>query len=566
MKRLNSILFISICFVATLKAQPGGNIGQFEINVTDKYKASVGEAVKYTDIPSFEDTAVAKLPVNYKITSQPVEVRFKPEPLQPARIAKIPVEQLYRGMIKAGFGLYGTPLLEGYFNSGRSSTHSYGFWAEHFSTSRGVRDILYDDNGLSTNELGGYFNRFYRDMKWQTRIFGRFDKYSYYGLNEIPEVTGDSSRGEPLENWYRQFGVKSGITQNKAEDLGMLDQLWLEYYLLSDDFNNRENYVDLSSDWTIPVENIDLQLEANLNYYRTVFDLQPYGGQSYFTFQIRPHISTVIKDIVFDFGLNINSNTGSLIDSSLTDTRLYFYPEIKVSYPFVRDVLTAYAGVKGQLQQNTLRHLSDENPFINPRGIFLQPTSTNDVFIGLKGIITSTTSFNVKGGFKSVEDWAIYFRDPFYYSDSAAPGLAVVYDDADIFYVKGELSANVNNRLKIHLDGELRSINTNRLSRAWHVPLFTAGLYLDYTWKRKIRLSPDLTYVGPRKAFDAELNPLVDDDLPAYLRADLKVEYLYNNRISAFVNMYNLFNTPYDIYLGYQAQNINFLMGFAYKF
>ena len=67
-------------------------------------------------------------------------------------------------------------------------------------------------------------------------------------------------------------------------------------------------------------------------------------------------------------------------------------------------------------------------------------------------------------------------------------------------------------------------------------------------------------------AFNQADNPLIDSDLPGYVNANLGVEYLYNSRLSAFINVYNLLNTPYDYYLGYQAQNINVLFGIGYRF
>ncbi len=563
MKRIYYTVLFTIYIQALLKAQSGGNIGQLEISVTNRYKANVGEVIKFTKFPSFKDTTTNKLPVNYGIASRPVKIEHHTKPLKPARIAKVSVEKPYKRMIKGGFGFYTTPLLEAYYNSGSSSTYSYGFWGKHFSTKTGISDILYEDNGTSINDLGGYFNRFYSDIKWQTRVFGRFDKYSYYGLGEIPKVIDDNSRGKPSKNWYRQFSVKTGIAENKPKDLGILKQAWIEYYFLIDDFNFRENYLNINSSWNIPVSNFDLQLEAKFNFHRANFDSLTYEGFSIFYF--RPHITTYIKDIILDVGFNFMTSYAP------SRIRIYVYPEVKASYPFVQDVLTAYVGVRSRLKQNTLRHLTDENPYIISSQIFTsqiftRPTSTYDIFIGLKGLITSTLSFNVKGGFKKIGNWAIYYRDPFYYKNTDDPGfLSVIYDNAKIFYSKGDLSANVNNRLQINLNGELRNISTKTLTEAWHVPSFTAGLHLRYIWN-KIRLTPHLTYVGSRKAFDMDLNPLIKSKLNSYLRTDFKVEYFYNNRLSGFIDFYNLLNTPYKLYLGYPAQNINLIFGLTYKF
>src|SRR5690606_32824885 len=96
-------------------------------------------------------------------------------------------------------------------------------------------------------------------------------------------------------------------------------------------------------------------------------------------------------------------------------------------------------------------------------------------------------------------------------------------------------------------------------------PGFIAKLDADYTLKEKIKLGADLNYVGKREAFDQSINEEVESTLPAYLLANLQVEYLYNSRLSAYVNVLNITNSKYDMYLGYKAISINFLMGFTYK-
>ncbi|MGB0175944.1 MAG: hypothetical protein ACPF9D_02180, partial [Owenweeksia sp.] len=404
--------------LATL-AQPG-NLGQLELKVTDKYKARVGEASKVTDFPDFKDTTSSKIPVNYTIVSQPIEVKFNPDPIQPARIAKIPVDELYNGMMRVGYGLYNTPLAEAYYNSGRSSKYSYGFSGRHFSTQKGVDDIIYETNGMSRNGLKTYFNRFFDDLTWETNAYARFDKVSYYGLDVVDSLrfAGEEEIPEPPYNWYRQFGIQSNLVSPNDKAMGWTRKVGIDYYFLSDDFNTRENNFRLLSSFAFPAKEETIDLDLNFNYFNTVYDSLADFDQSYFTVQARPHIDTYVKDFLFKFGLNLyyNSLTTSLAGAS--DANIYFFPEIKVSYPIVTDVLTTYAGIEGHLQHNTVRSLVDENPFLNP-GQILEPTRTTDIYIGMNGIISSTTSFNLRGGFKDVNDMVLYYRNPFYPMASA---------------------------------------------------------------------------------------------------------------------------------------------------
>jgi hypothetical protein len=554
--------------VFTAKAQPT-DLGTVEVKVTNSYKAKVGEAVKYNEQPRFEDTTTSKIPVNYKIVSQPIEVKYKPEPISAARIVQVPVEKLSQGMVKGGFGLYGTPFIEGYWNSKRSSTESYGFWGKHYSTKTGVKETIYESNGLSQNSLGGYYNHFYRNMTWESKLYGKWDKYTYYGVDDFTDSL-DYVRDQPRDadyNWYRQYGVSTSLTGKKQKDMGWLDKAGLDYYNFSDRYKSNENFIGIASAWELPAGEQQLDLDLNVSYFQTNFDTLAKGRQSYFTVQARPNVELTKNDILFDFGLNIYSNS---YNSELTggEYKLHFFPEINLQFPFVKDVLSIYGGVKGQLQQNSYRQLTLKNPYINP-GDTLRPTRTTDIYVGLVGILSSTTSFNIKGGLMLQRDLALFYRNPFYRNlvDSAVfHGLDVRYDNSETFYARGELASNINDNLQVSLFGEVRSYSTNKEEKAWHLPSFLAGLDVDYTLREKIKLGTEWNYVGKRQAFIQAQNPEVESTLPGYMDVAMDVEYLYNSHLSAFVSVSNLLNNKYDMYLGYKAQSINFLMGFNYKF
>lgn len=570
----NGTLIALLLLANTLLAQP--NLGQFEMSVTEKYKARVGEAVKYPETPDFEDTTTSKLPVNYRISSQPVEVQYTPEPISPARIAKVPVEELYNGMVRLGFGLYVSPLAEAYWNSGRSSDRSFGFWGRHYSTQQGVKQTIFKDNSMNQNELGGYYNQFYRKMKWETRIFGQWDKYSYYGVDAFPSDSLtlfrlENEEGvEPRQNWFRQYDIQTSIKGENDADLGWLDEVGVNYYNFTDAYNGQENYFRINSFWQLPAGENNLDLGLNLTNFNLAFDSLATFKQSYFTLQARPKVTLVLKEnLLFDFGFNLYANNYKS-DSTGGEFSPYFFPEVKLRYPFVEDVLSAYTGVRGQMEHNSFRHITRDNPYITPAFIS-RPTRTTDLYLGIEGILSSTTSFNVHGGVMLQKDLVLYYRDPFYrnypFTDSASfPGLNVLYDNSETFYVRGELALNLNDNLQGGVYGELISYNTKEQEEAWHRPGFLAGLNLEYTLAEKLKFGTQLDYVGTREAFQQEINPAVESTLPAYLDAGLDFEYLYNSRLTGFLTFSNLLSRKYDMYLGYKAQSINFLMGFSYKF
>lgn len=564
--QLKHILLTSLMALGSFAYAQPGNLGQLELTVTEKYKARVGEAIKISDFPDFKDTTTKKLPVTYSIESQPIPINYNPKPLKPARIAKIPAEKLRKGMVRLGVGLYGTPLLEAYYNYGRSSKYAFGIWAKHLSTQTGVDGIVYDNNNMSNNEIGAYATRFYNKVVWKTEGYSSFDKYSYYGKDVVPGFNDTQNWGNPPEIWRRQFGLRSSVSGKSGAAMGMLNKVGIDYYHFQDDHNSTENSFDAITNWSIPAGDKEIALDANMMFFRTDYDSLSGLGQSNFTLQFRPNIEVVLNEILFEFGFNVYNNANFNSIAGEVESELYFFPEIQLKYSFVEDVLTAFAGAKGELQQNTYRSLSRENPFIDPNA-FLIPTARTDFYLGMEGILSSSTSFSIRGGIQNVRDQYLYFRAPNYLIDSVNPGIGVLYDDLSLTYARGELQMNVNNNINLNVFAQVNGYSTENQEQAWHLPVFVGGLDFDYLWKRKIGLGLDLTYTGPREAFPGSApNDVVSNSLSGFLNADLNIQYIYNSRLSAFVNAYNLFNSDYDWYLGYRAQNVNVMMGITYQF
>lgn len=564
MKKLNKLILVGLVATSTAFAQPT-NLGSLELSITDEYKAKVAEANMYLDFPSFKDTITQKILVKYQIFSEPIDVQFRPKSLPPLRIKHLKLDKLPRGLARFGYGLYNTPLAEIYYNTGRSSKYNFGFSARHYSSQNGVDGIVFENNAISNNEINTHLNRFYKNLAWNTDANAQFNKVSYYGVDRVPLGEVVPNDMDPNSNWYRQFGIHSQLISTNGKSMNWLKKLGFSYYNLSDDYSTMENNLQLMSRIDLPAGSEMINTDVNLSYFRTDYDSLSKFSQSYLTLQFHPKITTTKNDWSFDFGLNLYYNSAFKSTEEEIKGDVYFFPEVIVRYPIVKDVLITYAGLEGKLVQNTVKSLVGENPYLNP-GQELKPSRNMDLFIGMNGILSSSTSFNLKGGFMSTEDRALFYRNPFYYFDSIQPGIDLVYDKVDRFYMKGELALNLKNNLQINLNGELSSYVVTNAAEPWHLPAFTAGLNSVYTLKEKIKFRANLDYIGERIAFTQTMNPDVPNTLKGYVDLGLGIEYLYNSRISAFINANNLLNSDYDYYLGYRTQNVNVLFGLSYQF
>jgi hypothetical protein len=554
-----------------LSAQEKDPLGQVVVSVTDKYRAQIKDARKILENPSYSDSTTEKLPVSYTLKSFALPVRIQPEVLKPARVVKTEVPDLYKGFVKLGYGLYNTAMVDAYYNSGRSSQYSYGFAAKHFSTQSGVADIRYDENPMSRNHVGGFFNRYYKDFTWHIAANMDLDKYSYYGQPEFDFISPDSTLNNGPYNWYRRYRVETNIKESKKKNLGPMNEFGLAYQNFNDNYRSNENDITFRSLWDIPANDQNLNLEFNGSWFQNTFDSIPSGqdssnffDQSFFQLQAKPYISIEKEDYSFDFGLNlflVNANDSRQTESK---TNMYFFPEITFRYKIVPEILSLKSGVKGSLTRNTYAQTAAANPFILP-GQSSTPSRDLNIFLALDGILSSSLSFNAETGIRNARNRQLFYRNPRFYSNPFPYGMEVLYADVATLYVKGSLNGNWNDKLFASLGAEARSF-TEQNEIPYHLPNFIANADVSYLYRQKIRVGFGMDAVGPRETFVQTLNEEIPSRLKGYVDAHLNLEYIYNSRISAFINLQNLFNSQYDIYLGFRAQSINAVFGFNYRF
>jgi outer membrane cobalamin receptor len=184
----------------------------------------------------------------------------------------------------------------------------------------------------------------------------------------------------------------------------------------------------------------------------------------------------------------------------------------------------------------------------------------------MDGILSSNTSFHLEGGYENQQDKAFFYRDPLFYVGERNYGLSVLYQNLGVFYAHGSISYNYDEKLFISANATARDFDLAAGELAWYQAFFEAQVEANYTFREKIGLGLNLDYIGARHAFSAELNPDLEAMLTPYVDLGLKVDYYYNTRVGAFINLSNLLNSNYDMYLGYRAQGINAMFGFSYRF
>jgi hypothetical protein len=485
------------------------------------------------------------------------------------RLPKLP-----QNMVTLGFGTGITPLAEIYTGSSRNKNSGWGAHAKYFSTQGGVKGIIYDKSPFRESEVDVYYKHIYKKYRIVADLDANFDQSSYYGMmaGALPEGFSDDLEIRNFNRFGGQFLIENVNSKSRA----LFRNAAVNYHYLMDNYNTAEQTLNIPTSWLFQVQDEDIYTDLNVYYQKSAFGMDSINmalgdtgtAPSFLQVQFLPKIKSNFKRLYFTVGLNINTNSENRTSAYPEGkTKVFFYPELTADIAIVPSVLAAYAGWTGQLTNNSIWSLKDENPFINTF-TNMQATSENRIYAGVKGKITNNVVYNLQAKYRLIDNMVLFYRSPLTYATSK--GFEVLYDDAQVISLFGEVKFETPIGLDFAGFAQYDNYNMKTFAHAYHLPNLQTGIIASYNWKEKIVLTTNMTYVGERTAFDHSLyeNATTTEYpiLKGYVDLRLGAEYRYNSDLSAFINVTNLLSQNYQTWYSYPTQQIRFLMGLTYRF
>jgi hypothetical protein len=264
------------------------------------------------------------------------------------------------------------------------------------------------------------------------------------------------------------------------------------------------------------------------------------------------------------------------LDLENDNNKFLVYPQINASYKVVGDLMIFYAGAEGNLEQNTYSDFVNENHFLSPT-LDIKPTDKQyDVFAGLKGKLTNTVSYNIRGSYVNERDKALFKSNDYNENSSNEDyafgnSLQVVYDDTKTVSFYGELNADISEDLTFGVDGTFSSYTNKFQAEAWNLPAIKLNAKVDFNITEKWYAGAKVFFVGERK--DQKLNTDIvyviapsPITLDSYFDVNAHVGFKYNDRLTAFLRANNITNKGYQKWLDYPVQGFQVVLGANYKF
>ncbi len=486
-----------------------------------------GESLEY----EFQD-------FNYSL--QPLDPKMRVLTIQDEKLKKF-----YGNYVKAGFGNYLTPYLEGFFNNKRNDRYAVGAHIKHLSSRNGPVDK--ENSGSSENLVGLYGKLFTKPLTFTGDIRYQRNKAHFYGYDPGAEINS-----EDIEHIYNSFNISAGIVSNGSNE-DLFYKLNTSFNYLSDNYEARESQVGFNLEGRYTLSEL---LELNLKSDLYISKLEDAGSISRNFFRISPTFTTVFEPLEVTAGVNVVYENDSIENAN----KVHFYPMARATLHLNSDI-KVYGGIEGDINRTSLQYFANQNMFLNQNIAVFNSNKSLEFYGALEGKAFKLLSF--KGGFSIAN-----YKNMYYFVNSATDSTKfdVVYDtgNTSLLNLFAEVGLSKSELFNLVFRTDYYGYGTDDVEKPWHKPEFELRIIGSYNIYDKILLSAQLAALGGIEGYNAQSE--TSKKLDTIVDLGLKAEYLFSERASAFIAFNNILGNNNERFLNYPSRKLMFMAGVTYSF
>jgi hypothetical protein len=567
------VLLLSMFLLSsiTASAQDKDGLGTEVVNIVKPYTPTISDAFKVKETPILIDSiSTTKKKVSYSIFSVPVASTFTPTKGKAAKVEEAKPVKLFDNYATLGFGNYTNILAELYSNFEISRTDNVGFFFKHNSSQGGIDGVLVDDKFYDTSLDASYTSR-QRDVSYRLDVGVEHQMYNWYGLSDIIRLQSNEQLSTiETKQQYLSGYIGGGIS---IED-SYFEKASANIRYLGDYYGSSEFNISVKPEFSFPISDFALKVDLDLDYVSGSFDRSYFSNvglkYGFLNAGVIPSIGYINNDLTLRMGAAIYLG----MDTQNSNTDFFIYPRVSASYRLVDELLIAYGGVEGGLNQNTYYGFKEINPFVSPTLMIAPTDKVYEGFAGLKGKLSNSIGYNVRAAYENEGNKALFQLNEDRGFQTTTKGYEqgnsfnVVYDDVKTFSIFGELNVAVSNTFSLGVNGTFNSYSTNQQMEAWNLPYIEASLFSNFNITKELYGGVTVFYVGERKDLFSANSAFssMQITVDGYVDANLHLGYRLNDQLSFFVKGSNLFGDNYQKWANYQVQGIQGLAGATYKF
>jgi hypothetical protein len=552
------------------------------VNIITKYNPKIADAKKIRNNPKIKLLKKnEKKKLEYAIFSAPVASTFIPKTGGVKGIDLGIKERIYENYLAAGFGNYTTPYFEAFLHHSTRFKNEFGLHSKYLASLDNIKDTKLNSN-FSNFNIGAFYKQEDRYFDWKVSLNSERDIYNWYGLPNKPfsESTIDAIDEEQVYNYFEILGEFNFI--DSYIDYGKIKTAYF-----TDTYKSTELLINFDAKLDFPLTFInpnlnDITVKTSAEFLKGEFkesynDFNPIN-YSTTTLALNPEYKIKSPNFILKTGVNFILS----IDTENDATKGFIIPDLFAQTSIIQNYLNIYGGITGNLNTNTYKDFTDENPYISPALFITQTLEKTNLFVGFNGKINNNLSFNIKANIKSEENKPLFLRNTsksdgtsniangnslkgYEYGNS----FGIYYDDVKTTSVFTEIEYDYSRNLSFGIQGTYNIYDLDNALEAWNLPTIETSFSAKYK-KDKWFATSDIFYVSEKK--DGLYNNLYPsnisgvDTIDAFVDVNLNGGYHFNDKFSVFLKLNNILNTEYQRFANFNTQGFQVLGGLTYKF
>ena len=510
------------------------------IDITSSFKPVLRNAAKINFNASPPKTDSARPKLGYQVPIQNMVPGLMPVTIKPLALTIDSSESWANSnYIKGGFGNLSTPFAEAGLSFGDQKT-KFNVFGSHISSNG---KIEFQDYAQSS--IGGYFyTPLNANLELNGKLGFRQDKYYQYGFDQ---TLYNFSKSELLRR-FNTISAKAGLRNLAPNEFGLHYQPGLSIDVFSDNRKNSESnaVLDLPLQKFIG-EGLAIKVGFNADFTRYT----PENADA-----INNNIITTPVAVLFKTP-NLKFQAG--IIPSWDNGLFRLLPSFLADFPIAKEKWVIQAGWISYYNKGNYQHFAAINPFIAAPTV-LKNTRMVERFVGFKGTLFQTFTYNAKLGYAEFNNTPLFVND-----NQSGKSFNIIFEEKlKAMQIQGELGFLRGETFSLHTGFNWYSFNNQTTEDgAWGmVPLEFNGR-LRWMIMKDLWLKSDIfLWDGPlyRKQNGA------GGRLPGALDLNAGLEFRITKQLMLWTQFNNITNTKYQRWNQYDMYGFNMLGGVTLSF
>jgi hypothetical protein len=522
------------------------------VDVVKAFKPILSESIKIQSNPNPEIPETKTAEFTYSIPEKRLDNSPTLYTIKPLSLGTSLLPKLKNNYTRLGYGTYNTPLFETYLNTTRNKNMQAGLFLKHLSSNPD------GDRTFSNNTAYAYGKRFLGNGILSADLYYYRNVVNLYGVNR----EGTTISEDDIQNKFETIDAKIAY-QNILKDTSKLSFKLdgnFSHFTTAKNRDESENnfYVSGLFGKRINGNPLDVKLAVNLIDTKT-----PFMDYNRNYVDINPRYRLNMDALYINLGFN------STFFGDSNGTKFYFFPVAEAGYGIIKNSLTTYIGITGNVQRNTYRSIATENTFIRSIGnnstdtfSFYNTINSFELYGGFKGIISPQTSFVINAALSNMQNML------FYVGDSARLNSQTAYFDkgkSTLFNLRAELNHEFDEQFHFGFVMNYYSYSLT-IAAPYSRPTFTTQWNIGYNMNDKFLWKAQVYTMNKRESAVILSNGLTQQTLKGFVDLNLGLDYRYTKNVSLFVSLNNIANKQYQRWVNLPVYGFNAMGGLTVTF